>query len=55
LNSLISAGAQIKKIQLHTIARDPAEIHASPLSSEALDRIASRVKSGVAVCVEVFY
>jgi len=54
LNNLISAGAQIKKIQLHTIARDPAEIHASPLSSEELDWISSMVKSGVAVCVEVF-
>jgi wyosine [tRNA(Phe)-imidazoG37] synthetase (radical SAM superfamily) len=54
LNNLISAGAQIKKIQLHTIARDPAEIHASPLSSGELDRISSMVKSGVAVCVEVF-
>jgi wyosine [tRNA(Phe)-imidazoG37] synthetase (radical SAM superfamily) len=54
LNNLISAGAQIKKIQIHTIARDPAENHASPLSREELDRISSMVKSRVAVLVEVF-
>jgi wyosine [tRNA(Phe)-imidazoG37] synthetase (radical SAM superfamily) len=54
LNNLISAGGQLKALQLYTIARDPAEAYASPLSDEELDRIASRVKARVPVPVEVF-
>jgi wyosine [tRNA(Phe)-imidazoG37] synthetase (radical SAM superfamily) len=55
LNRLISAGGQIKKIQLHTIARDPAEAYVSPLSNDELDKIATKVKALVAVPAEVFY
>ncbi len=54
LIGLISAGGKLKTIQLHTIARDPAEAHASPLSSNELDQIASTVKSRISVPVEVF-
>lgn len=55
LNGLISANAQLKTIQVHTIARDPAEAFVSPLSNDALDRIVSVVRSRVPVPVEVFY
>ncbi|MBN1569036.1 MAG: radical SAM protein [Acidobacteria bacterium] len=55
LNDIISAGGRLRKIQLHTIARDPAESFVSRLPDKALDRIASIVRSRVAVPVEVYY
>jgi len=55
LRDMISAGGQFKKIQLHTIARAPAETDAAPLPDDALDKIAATVKSRIAVPVEVFY
>jgi hypothetical protein len=55
LNRLVSDGGQLEKIQLYTIARDPADSHASPLTRKKLDRIASIVRSRVAVPVEVFH
>jgi wyosine [tRNA(Phe)-imidazoG37] synthetase (radical SAM superfamily) len=55
LNGLISAGGQIKTIQLYTIARDPAEAGVSALSDEELDRIASAVKIRVPLSLEIFY
>jgi wyosine [tRNA(Phe)-imidazoG37] synthetase (radical SAM superfamily) len=58
LNGLIAAGGQIKGIQLHTIAREPAENYVSSLSNVELDRIASVVTSRVpasAAILETFY
>jgi wyosine [tRNA(Phe)-imidazoG37] synthetase (radical SAM superfamily) len=55
LNGLISAGGQIKNVQLYTIARDPAEVSASPISNDELDQIASIVKTRIPVPVESFY
>ncbi len=55
LNNVISAGGQFTAIQLYTIARDPAEAYATPLSNDELDQIASIVKARVPVSVEVFY
>jgi wyosine [tRNA(Phe)-imidazoG37] synthetase (radical SAM superfamily) len=58
LNDLISAGGQIKVVQLHTIARDPAEtggVPLSPLSNDELDKIASAVKIQTPLSPEVFY
>jgi wyosine [tRNA(Phe)-imidazoG37] synthetase (radical SAM superfamily) len=55
LNGLIAAGGQIKGVQLYTIARDPAEVSASPLSNDELNRIESVVKIRVPVPVESFY
>jgi wyosine [tRNA(Phe)-imidazoG37] synthetase (radical SAM superfamily) len=55
LEKLISAGGRIKTIQIHTIARDPADPHASPLSNKELDNIAAAVKSRLPVPTEVFY
>jgi hypothetical protein len=55
LNNLISDGGQIRVVQPYTIARDPAETSASPLSDDELDRIASAVKIRVPLALEVFY
>jgi wyosine [tRNA(Phe)-imidazoG37] synthetase (radical SAM superfamily) len=58
LNYLISAGGQIKAVQLYTIARDPAEtggVLLSPLSNDELDRLVSTVKMRAPLSLEVFY
>jgi len=55
LNNLLSSGAQLKGLQLYTIARTPLEQYVSPLTNEELDRIADRVRGKVPVPVEVFY
>lgn len=54
LNEIIAGGGRIKGLQLYTIARDPAEPVASPLTRGELDRIASAVKSRVDVRVETY-
>jgi wyosine [tRNA(Phe)-imidazoG37] synthetase (radical SAM superfamily) len=54
LNGILSAGGQLKTIQLHTVARDPAEEYVTALSEKELDRIASIVKARVSVSVDVF-
>jgi wyosine [tRNA(Phe)-imidazoG37] synthetase (radical SAM superfamily) len=47
LNGLIAAGGKIKNIQIHTVARDPAEVYVSPLTRDELDRIAFIVTSRI--------
>jgi wyosine [tRNA(Phe)-imidazoG37] synthetase (radical SAM superfamily) len=47
LNRLIAAGGKIKNIQIHTVARNPAETCVSPLTSDELDRIALIVTSRI--------
>ena len=55
LNDVISSGGRIKAVQLYTIARNPAESSASPLTNKELDQIASIVKAKVPVPVEAFH
>jgi wyosine [tRNA(Phe)-imidazoG37] synthetase (radical SAM superfamily) len=55
VNDLLSSGARIKKLQLYTIARDPAVAFVSALSNDELDQIATTVKPRVPVPVEIFY
>ncbi|MGE5361391.1 MAG: radical SAM protein [Bacteroidales bacterium] len=55
LNDLLAAGARLKALQLHTIARNPAEAFAGPLSDAELDAIAETVASRVPVRVEKYY
>lgn len=55
LNGLLRDGGQLKTIQLYTVARDPAESFATPLSDSELDAIAANVRGRVAVPVEVYY
>jgi wyosine [tRNA(Phe)-imidazoG37] synthetase (radical SAM superfamily) len=47
LSGLIGAGGKIKNIQIHTVARDPAETCVSSLTSNELDRIAFIVTSRI--------
>ncbi len=44
LGDLVDAGAQIKQLQVHTIARNPAEPSASWLCDEELDRVAAAIR-----------
>jgi wyosine [tRNA(Phe)-imidazoG37] synthetase (radical SAM superfamily) len=55
LNTILSSGAQLKKLQLYTIARDPSEAFASALSNDELDQLAAIVKSCVPLPIEIFY
>ncbi len=55
LNALLRAGGQLKAIQLHTIARAPAERFAQPLADAELDRIADLVAARVPVPIEKYY
>jgi len=55
LNWVVSSGGKIRTVQLYTIARNPAEPSASPLTNEELDQIASAVISKVPVPLETFY
>ena len=55
LNNLLSSGGLLKELQLHTIARPPAEKIVSSLNDEELDGIAGKVRKKVPVPVKVFY
>lgn len=55
LNELLDAGAQLKALQLHTIARRPGEEYAAPLTDAELDSIAESVAARVPVPVERYY
>ncbi len=55
LNGLLAGGAQIKGIQLYTIARKPAEPSVAPLTDAELDLVAALVRGRVKVPVETFY
>ncbi|MGC8560971.1 MAG: radical SAM protein [Phycisphaerae bacterium] len=44
LLAMVQAGGKLRRVQIYTIARDPAEHFAGPLESAELDRIAARVK-----------
>jgi len=55
LEGLIAAGGQIKAIQLHTIARRPADPAATALLDEELDGIAAAVRRRLPVTVETYY
>lgn len=55
LNAILSAGGQIKLVQIYTIARQTAETYATALSRAALDRVASIVRRSVSAPVEVYH
>lgn len=55
LNELREQGAQLKALQLYTIARQPAETFVAPLTHAELDAIAARVRARVDVPIDVFY
>ncbi len=56
LREILDSGGKIKLVQLHTIARTPAESYASALDNAELDAIAQKVSAAVApVPVETYY
>jgi wyosine [tRNA(Phe)-imidazoG37] synthetase (radical SAM superfamily) len=55
LRAITSAGGQIKLVQVHTIARRPAESWATPLSNAEVDAIAELVRRRTQLPVAAFY
>ncbi len=55
LSRLLEEGGRIRMIQVYSVARDPAEPFVAALSDVELDRIASMIRSRVAVPVDVYY
>ena len=43
LNEIVAAGGRIKLVQIHTIARRPAESFATPLENAEVDALAEMV------------
>ena len=56
LKGALDIGGKLKLIQLHTVARPPAESYVTPLSNEEMDRIAGAVRQRLpGVPLEVHY
>jgi len=55
LRTIVEGGGRITNVQLHTIARPPAESSASPLTDAEIDAVAGRLRSLVPIPVSVFY
>ena len=56
LEEIAASGGKIKLVQVHTIARSPAEAFVSRLADAELDAIAQRIRSAVGtVPVETYY
>ena len=55
LRYLLSQGAQIKLLQLYTLARAPESRRAHPWPNEVMDRLAAFIGSRADVAIEVFY
>ncbi len=54
LRSIIEAGGQLTRVQVYSVARQPAESFVSALSSEELQSIASRVRSEAEIESDVY-
>ena len=56
LKEVLSAGGQIKLVQVHTIARPPADASAAALDDATLDQIADTIRRAVpGLPVETYY
>jgi wyosine [tRNA(Phe)-imidazoG37] synthetase (radical SAM superfamily) len=55
LQEIVSAGGKIKLVQIHTIARRPAESWVVPLANAEVDSIAETVRRQTALPVAAFY
>jgi wyosine [tRNA(Phe)-imidazoG37] synthetase (radical SAM superfamily) len=55
LRAITAGGGQIKLVQIHTIARLPAESYAEPLTNEEVDAIADRIRRETQLPVAAFY
>ncbi len=54
LNEIVAAGGKIKLVQVHTVARIPAESWVSPLLPEEVDELAERVRRRTGLTVEAY-
>jgi len=54
LAEIVAAGGRIKLVQIHTIARPPAETWVAPLGDDQLDTLAERVRDRTGLNVAVF-
>jgi wyosine [tRNA(Phe)-imidazoG37] synthetase (radical SAM superfamily) len=55
LGEIAAGGGQIKLVQIHTIARRPAESFASPLQDAEVDALADLVKKRTGLAVAAYY
>jgi wyosine [tRNA(Phe)-imidazoG37] synthetase (radical SAM superfamily) len=55
LGEIVADGGQIKLVQIHTIARRPAESFASPLRDAEVDALAELVKKRTGLAVTGYY
>ena len=55
LNEIVAAGGRIKHVQIHTIARPPAESFATPLENAEVDALADLVRGSTGLKVGVYY
>jgi wyosine [tRNA(Phe)-imidazoG37] synthetase (radical SAM superfamily) len=55
LCEIVAGGGQIKLVQIHTIARRPAESFASPLENAEVDALAELVKKRTGLAVAGYY
>ena len=55
LNEIIAAGGRIKLVQIHTIARPPAESWVTALSNAEIDALGERVRQESGLPVATFY
>lgn len=55
LAEIVAAGGQIKLVQIHTVARKPAEEWVAPLKNDEVDAIAKLVRHRTGLKVAAFY
>jgi wyosine [tRNA(Phe)-imidazoG37] synthetase (radical SAM superfamily) len=55
LQEIVAAGWRIKLVQIHTVARRPAESFASPLAHDEVDAVAELVRRRTGLPVAAFY
>ena len=55
LREILAAGGQIKLVQIHTVARKPAEAYVAALCNAEVDAIAELVRSRTALPTAAFY
>jgi wyosine [tRNA(Phe)-imidazoG37] synthetase (radical SAM superfamily) len=55
LNEIVAGGGQIKLVQIHTVARRPAEPWVTPLGNAEVDAIAETVRQQTGLPVAAFY
>jgi len=55
LKAILAAGGRVKRVQVYTVARQPAQCDVTPLSNVQVDAIAHQVQEQTGVAAEAFY